>query len=441
MEKNFYKILFMTVFSMAVINLWAQDTPISSYDDLNNIIRNDMASGKTNGSYYLTTDIVIPNGAQWLPFGKKMDWAGSNNANLTQFEGVFDGKGHSIINLTIDKNNPFEDVPANFYNMSGLFSRLGYNAVVKNLGLENVNITGGTPSGGLAGVMFGNGTSLADKVDGTGVTIENVFVTGKITGNTEVGGIVGRSNNCPLNTIRNCYVNAAVEAVNANNCWAGGIVGCMNNGWNLLLENVYAAGSVTSTGYAGGLLGYTNNAATNNDQPFSLTVTGSVVVANTISGGTESKLFNCLGLLDPSKVSITESWGRNDIGVAGGDTRNPADFKSGFFYENTLGWNFMDIWKIETGWKYSYPVFIWQVKDPSNINMPKDTQLWNVSGSNNAIEVTASAPSFLSVYNVAGNEVFAAQVSEYISIPVNQGIYILKLKSAGKESVRKLIVK
>jgi len=55
--------------------------------------------------------------------------------------------------------------------------------------------------------------------------------------------------------------------------------------------------------------------------------------------------------------------------------------------------------------------------------------------------VTVSEPLFLSVFDLAGKTLFAAQVNNQISIPANQGIYILKLKSAGKETVQKITVK
>ena len=48
------------------------------------------------------------------------------------FEGVFDGDGHVITNLTIDPNT-------GYYFCVALFGRTGTNGVIKNLGIENAD--------------------------------------------------------------------------------------------------------------------------------------------------------------------------------------------------------------------------------------------------------------------------------------------------------------
>ena len=59
------------------------------------------------------------------------------------FEGIFDGNGHIIRNLTIDTAGADNDY-------LGLFGRIeGSGAEVKNLGIKNINITGGYGSKGL----------------------------------------------------------------------------------------------------------------------------------------------------------------------------------------------------------------------------------------------------------------------------------------------------
>jgi len=66
----------------------------------------------------------------------------------TLFAGVFDGNSHVIRNLTIDTAGAGND-------FLGLFGKIeGSGAEIRNLGLENVNITGGNDScvlGGLCG--------------------------------------------------------------------------------------------------------------------------------------------------------------------------------------------------------------------------------------------------------------------------------------------------
>ena len=427
----------MTIFGMTVMNVRAQlSTPISNWEELSNI-KNDMTAW-----YHLTCDIEIPAGTQWLPIGKPATWSGSSNNDIVEFQGVLDGKGYSIKGLTIDKTKNDDHFPDAHFNFSALFGRLGFGAIVRNLGLEDVNIAGRDVCGAVGGVMYGQGTTAATG-GYNGVTIENVFVTGSITGATEVGGIVGRSNNFPLNTIRNCYVNATVTAngettTTAPPICAGGIVGCINTGWELLIENVYAAGSVTSEGYAGGILGLANNSNNNGISP-PLTIKNSAVVVDNISGKLGSELFYYKNSTTTSPILVTNSYGRNDIDLPSvtGETLSLDVFLTRDFYENTLDWDFDAIWNIEEG--VSYPVLFKATK--TGLVNPEVNKCWNISTANNSIEVAATQPLFLAVYNIAGKTLFAAQVNGRVSIPANQGIYILKLKSAGIEAVEKVIMK
>ena len=59
----------------------------------------------------------------------------------TQFTGIFDGNSHIISNLTIASTQDY----------IGLFGYLGQQAQIRNLGVENVNITGRNYVGGLVG--------------------------------------------------------------------------------------------------------------------------------------------------------------------------------------------------------------------------------------------------------------------------------------------------
>ena len=89
----------------------------------------------------------------------------------SRFSGSYDGQNHSIDSLYIYR-------PTNDY--LGVF---GYadSATIENLGVTNVNITGGDNVGGLAG----NHTNTS--------TINNCFSSGIINGDYDVGGLVGYS--------------------------------------------------------------------------------------------------------------------------------------------------------------------------------------------------------------------------------------------------------
>ncbi|MEW6550784.1 MAG: MBG domain-containing protein [Campylobacterota bacterium] len=155
--------------------------------------------------------------------------------NSTVFTGSFDGLGHTINNLYINRQ---------IYKPIGLF---GYTAspTISNIGLTNVNITGGNyATGALVGL---NQSSL----------ISNAYSTGNITGYMYIGGLIGVNGG----TINNSYSSVNVTAHHL----VGGLVG-MNSDHGSII-NSYATGSVTATGTgnAGGLVGKmkTNSTITN----------------------------------------------------------------------------------------------------------------------------------------------------------------------------------
>jgi hypothetical protein len=116
----------------------------------------------------------------------------------TVFEGIFTG----VLNgLKADGAN---------YIISGLtmplFDRIGDGAEVKNLELETNSVDGVTGNGALANTLEAGGT------------VNNVDVTGNVTGGTEVGGLVGNSSG----TITNSTV---VGNVTGTGDYVGGLVG------------------------------------------------------------------------------------------------------------------------------------------------------------------------------------------------------------------------
>ena len=90
--------------------------------------------------------------------------------NLGPFTGVFDGDGHIIENLTITNE-------ANDY--AGLFGFV-HKATISNLGVHNINVTGSNYVGGLIGCNLGG-------------KVCSCYVTGKVSGESNVGGLIGYS--------------------------------------------------------------------------------------------------------------------------------------------------------------------------------------------------------------------------------------------------------
>jgi len=183
------------------------------------------ASGGLNKHYKLIEDIDWSlAGTTWTAIGAK---GGTTNPN--QFTGSFDGSLKKISRITINNTNSYQ----------GMFACIGSGAEVKDLGLEDVNITvtsGGQYVGGVAGRnVFG--------------MVQNCYVTGRVRGGDGVGGVVGHINGG--GSVQNCYT--IVDVLGSGGS-VGGIVGQAYEG---TVQNCYAAGSVTASGMcSGGIVGY-----------------------------------------------------------------------------------------------------------------------------------------------------------------------------------------
>ena len=109
----------------------------------------------------------------------------------------------------------------------------GATNIIRNVGLVNMNITGGFQTGGL--------------VAHTGASVENCYTTGQVTsGSNNVGGLVGLS----AGSVSNSYSTATVNG----NTWVGGLVGTLYTGGSI--TNSYSTGAVSGTSSVGGLVGY-----------------------------------------------------------------------------------------------------------------------------------------------------------------------------------------
>ncbi len=143
--------------------------------------------------------------------------------NSVWFTGNYDGQSYTITGLTIDRSGT---------NNIGLF---GYtnDAVIKNLGVLSVNITGNNNVGSLIGNLNAG-------------TVKKCYSNGSVSGNAKVGGLAG-SNNSGL--LGQCFANTGVSGATD----IGGLVGY--NNYSSDVNNCYAKGSVSGTSNVGGLAG------------------------------------------------------------------------------------------------------------------------------------------------------------------------------------------
>ena len=226
---------------------------VTSADGLMNIAKL-VNGGKTDINITLTADIDLT-GKNWTPIGTSFS---------NKYTGTFDGGGHTIKGLTVTTYDQFV----------GLFGSIGNAGTVKNVMMEDVQITSNRSSGFAGGVAgYSEGTiencSVSGSVSGT-VYVGGVVgaqIDGSITGcsssatvkgTVDVGGVAGQTNSSA--TLTACYAtgNVTIEIAPKKNIAGGGLVG-MNAGSSLLA--CYATGNVTSTGsstgyvHIGGFLG------------------------------------------------------------------------------------------------------------------------------------------------------------------------------------------
>ena len=191
--------------------------------------------------------------------------ASTMNSN---FNGTFNGNGHTITGLYINRT-------ALSTGSQGLFGEVGDSCTIKNVGLEDVDITGYSRVGGLVGDQYSSYRTNND-------LISNCYVTGTVAASdTYVGGLVGFSNG------NNAIVNSYSECTVSGSSHVGGAAGYINK-----MENCYATGDVTSSGgYAGGLVGF----ADTNTFGYGINVTNCYAEGDvTASGGTTGGLLgNC----------------------------------------------------------------------------------------------------------------------------------------------------
>ncbi|WP_206193249.1 beta strand repeat-containing protein, partial [Aliarcobacter cryaerophilus] len=222
---------------------------------VNNVYQLQWMNTALNGKYELGSDInagvTRTDTVNWgtTGFNPLGDWSNS-------FKGIFDGLGHTISDLYINRNST---------KYVGLFGYINNSSTVKNIGLTNVDITGNLYEGyvgGLAGENNGliqnsyssgsvNGNEQVGGLVGRnwgGGRVQNSYASGSVTGFNEVGGLVGRSEG---STIENSYATGNVSGHSDIHSHVGGLVG-FNDG---TIENSYASGTVNGDNWVGGLVG------------------------------------------------------------------------------------------------------------------------------------------------------------------------------------------
>ncbi len=301
------------------------------------------------------------------------------------FTGTFDGGGHKLAHLTIQGTSYL-----------ALFAQLATAASVRNLGIEDANVTGsGDCIAVLAAEARGSITNCYSTgvVNATGKAQDRAYAVGgliasnfgdatschstaAVIGGTYVGGFVGDN----WGIVTECYSSGPVRGGGS----VGGFVG-----ENLsIVERCYSLGPVTGDSYVGGLVGenyqgqvtdsYSTGAVTGGrcvgglvGQNGGLTEAGKqAVVTHCYSAGTVEGQSSVGGLVGSNVAAVTGSfWDRQTSGQttsAGGTGKTTAQMRTRSTFLSA-GWDFVaekangteEIWEINEG--KDYPRLWWEL--------------------------------------------------------------------------------
>jgi trimeric autotransporter adhesin len=222
----------------------SQNLEIRTWSDLN-AIRDNLG-----GSYILMNDLdsttpgytelaspTANQGKGWQPIG----------TFSAQFTGTFNGQGHKISDLFINR-------PDEMY--VGLFGVVDNGGVIQGIGMVNGNVTGyagvSSLTGGNEGIVSSsystgnvNGTGWVGGLVGSNAgVVGNSYSTGHVTGKESVGGLVG---NNLYGTVSNSYSTGGVTG----NLSVGGLVGNNTGAVNNSFWDIENSGQATSAGGIG----------------------------------------------------------------------------------------------------------------------------------------------------------------------------------------------
>lgn len=176
---------------------------------------------------------------------------------IKKLTGEFDGKGHTISNLTLAGGTGTSTWQGTTYVNTGLIGELA--GTVKNIRVEIKDITD-INKVNTVGVLAGQIS------EGSTATIDNCIVSGKMScstgnGNTLMGGLVGRiygsTDASTTIKINNCISNVAISGASSTYC--GGIIGSAQYYSNVNISNSSILGNISGSGNAGGVVGYINS--------------------------------------------------------------------------------------------------------------------------------------------------------------------------------------
>jgi len=213
---------------------------------ISNVTQLQDISSNLSAHYMLVNDIDASSTKNWNS-GSGFEPLGSFSSHVPDsFTGSLDGGDHKILNLNI--------FPPGRRQYVGLFGCIGSTGVIRNLVLENINVSGWGWIGGLAGYNIGiiSNCILSGQIAGTEMVIGGIVgenngrivdcqTSMEVQGNWIVGGFVGH-NKCNITTSSS---NIVIDSSSSN---YGGFVGS-NEG---IIKESFSQGDVRGFGFFGG---------------------------------------------------------------------------------------------------------------------------------------------------------------------------------------------
>jgi hypothetical protein len=270
------------------------------------------------------------------------DWARTAPANtwtpIGDFRGTFDGNDHVVSGVYINNLN----------DQQGLF---GVNkGLIENLGVIAFYVKGKNYVGGLVGD------------NGRNAKIENSYSIGRVSGENSVGGLVGNNSE---SLISNCFHSGVVRGVGEN---VGGLVGRVYLPGSMI-SNSYSTGTVTGQSNVGGLVGELYGSVSNSYSTSTVTgekYVGGLIGEITNTGSPVRNSYAAGVVVGNERVgglvggggTITSSY--YDSEVSGqGDTRGTGKSTAEMKREVTfITWDFELIWGLDSGINNGYPYLL-----------------------------------------------------------------------------------
>lgn len=263
-----------------------------------------------DGKYVQVTNIDLSEystGEGWEPIGSKAN----------PFMGEFDGAGHEIRNLTIDRI----DMP-----YQGLFS-VTKNTFIHDVHLKNTSIKGKELTGSLIGQA--NRETI----------VEDSSAEGVVTGDSQVGGLTGGVRYG--SSVENSYSASNVSGGNH----VGGLAGYISD--KSKVTDSYSKGDVSGMSKVGGLTGWLR------DSTIERSYSSSHVVGDKYTGAFMGFIYNSSTLKDSYYNKNKSKDGFYSIGIS----KTTSELYQQSTYKN---WDFDNTWTIEEG--KGYPTLQWAGK-------------------------------------------------------------------------------